>query len=85
MNPRRSSFRSVLGIGAGAVALSHGARAQQAIATLQSNPGAALPVVTPDIAELPFTMENGLKVFHLIAEPVKQVIIPGRTFDLLEF
>jgi FtsP/CotA-like multicopper oxidase with cupredoxin domain len=44
-----------------------------------------VPVVTPDIGDLPFTMDNGVKVFHLIAEPVKQMIIPGRTFDLWGF
>ena len=80
MNPRRSFFRSVLGLGAGAVALSNVSRAQQL-----PNSGAALPVLTPDISDLPFTMENGVKVFHLIAEPVKHVIIPGRTFDLWGF
>jgi manganese oxidase len=77
MNPRRSFFKSVLGMGAGAVVLSRISRAQPA--------GASLPVVTPDVADLPFTMEGGVKVFHLIAEPVKQVIIPGRTFDLWGF
>jgi hypothetical protein len=45
----------------------------------------SLLVTTPDIADLPFTMENGVKVFHLIAEPVKQTIVPGRTFDLWGF
>jgi len=44
-----------------------------------------LLVTTPDVADLPFTMDNGVKVFHLIAEPVKQVIVPGRTFDLWGF
>jgi FtsP/CotA-like multicopper oxidase with cupredoxin domain len=77
MNPRRSFFRSVFGIGAGAVALTRVARAQPAIA--------AVPVVTPDVADLPFTLDGGVKVFHLTAEPVKQVIIPGRTFDLWGF
>jgi hypothetical protein len=80
MNPqRRTFFRSVLGIGAGAVALSS-ARAQQTAEPPQ--PGVVVPVVTPDITDLPFTMDNGMKVFHLIAEPVKQTIVPGRTFDL---
>jgi hypothetical protein len=77
MNPRRSFFKTVLGIGAGAVALSRGARAQQA--------GVPVPVVTPDIADLPFAMDNDVKVFHLVAEPVKQEVIPGRTFDLWGF
>ncbi len=44
-----------------------------------------VPVTTLDVADLPFTLDNGVKVFHLIAEPVKQMIIPGRTFDLWGF
>ena len=83
MDPRRRTFfRNVLGIGAGAVALSRGARAQQTIKTQQPNSGKAVPVVTPDVSDLPFTIDNGVKVFHLVAEPVKQTIVPGRTFDL---
>jgi FtsP/CotA-like multicopper oxidase with cupredoxin domain len=57
-----------------------------------ASPGAnsTLPVrvTTLDVADLPFTMDNGVKVFSLVAEPVKQVIIPGsmgRTFDLWGF
>jgi manganese oxidase len=30
-------------------------------------------------------MDNGVKVFQLVAEPVKQTVIPGRTFDLWGF
>jgi len=41
--------------------------------------------LTPDIADLPFTLDNGVKVFQLTAEPVKQIVIPGRTFDLWGF
>ena len=44
-----------------------------------------VPVTTPDISDLPFTMDSGVKVFNLVAEPVKQVIVPGRTFDLWGF
>lgn len=40
------------------------------------------PMVTPDVADLPYEMDGGVKVFHLIAEPVKQEIVPGRTVDL---
>ena len=79
MNPRRNFFRGALGWAAAATAL-------QKVASAQGR--APLPVVTPDIADLPFTIENGVKVFRLIAEPVKQVIIPGsmgRTFDLWGF
>ena len=45
----------------------------------------SVPVITPDIADLPFTVDNGVKVFNLIAEPVKQTVLPGRTFDLWGF
>jgi hypothetical protein len=44
-----------------------------------------IPVTTPDVADLPFTCENGTKVFHLIAEPVKQSILPNKTLDLWGF
>jgi manganese oxidase len=50
-----------------------------------SVPRGSVPVTTLDIADLPFTMDNGVKVFNLIAEPVKQLIVPGRTFDLWGF
>ena len=85
MNPRRSFFRSILGGGARAVVLAQTARAQQVRSTDQPNSGPPVPVLTPDIADLPFTMDNGVKVFQLVAEPVKQTVVPGRTFDLWGF
>src|SRR6266849_2109770 len=47
-----------------------------------SQVGIALPVETPDVPKLPWEMDSGVKVFHLIAEPVKQEIFPGRVVDL---
>ncbi|HYW41742.1 MAG TPA: copper oxidase [Bryobacteraceae bacterium] len=85
MNPRRSFFKTVLSFAAGSAALSRAARGQRPIATPQPNSGAAVPVVTPDIDDLPFTTDSGVKVFHLVAEPVKQTVVPGRTFDLWGF
>ncbi len=41
-----------------------------------------LPVQTPDVPNLPFELDNGVKVFHLIAEPVKQEIFPGKILNL---
>jgi FtsP/CotA-like multicopper oxidase with cupredoxin domain len=35
------------------------------------------PVITPNGSRLPWKMENGVKVFHLIAEPVKSEFAPG--------
>lgn len=44
--------------------------------------GGFLPVETPDMPKLPWKMENGVKVFHLVAEPVKREFLPGKTFDV---
>jgi hypothetical protein len=44
-----------------------------------------IPVTTPDVADLAFSLENGTKVFHLVAEPVKQAILPNRMLDLWGF
>jgi FtsP/CotA-like multicopper oxidase with cupredoxin domain len=41
-----------------------------------------LSVQTPDIPDLPWTMDNGVKVFHLVAEPVKRQIHPHKTIDV---
>ena len=84
MNPRRHFFRSVLGFWAGAAVLTEAARAQHPH-TESANSETPVPIITPDIEDLPFTLEKGVKVFHLTAEPVKQTIIPGRVFDLWGF
>jgi FtsP/CotA-like multicopper oxidase with cupredoxin domain len=41
-----------------------------------------LPVETPDIPDLAWKMDNGVKVFHLVAEPVKRQIHPNKTIDV---
>jgi hypothetical protein len=46
--------------------------------------GPFVPVETPDVPNLPFRMDGNIKEFHLIAEPVKQEIVPGRIVDLWE-
>jgi FtsP/CotA-like multicopper oxidase with cupredoxin domain len=45
----------------------------------------AVSVQTPDIPDLPWEMDNGVKVFRLVAEPVKQQIIPGKILDVWSF
>ncbi len=35
------------------------------------------PVVTPNGSTLPYEMKNGVKEFHLVAEPVKREFAPG--------
>jgi FtsP/CotA-like multicopper oxidase with cupredoxin domain len=79
---RRNFFTRLTSLGTGVLA------ARQALSAQQVNSpagGAPVPVITPDLADLQFATENGVKVFHLIAEPVKQMIVPGRTFDLWGF
>jgi hypothetical protein len=39
-------------------------------------------VETPDVPELPWRMAGGAKEFHLIAEPVKQELVPGKVVNL---
>jgi hypothetical protein len=83
MNARRNFFKNLFQLGAGGVAVSNLASAQQNQPAI--HPGGSVSVQTPDIDDLPFTLDNGVKVFHLTAEPVKQLIVPGRTFDLWGF
>ena len=40
-------------------------------------PGELVPVVTPDVPKLPFTVENGVKVFRLTAEVVECEFVPA--------
>ena len=42
---------------------------------------AYLPVITPNGSTLPFKMDHGVKVFHLIAEPVKRELAPGMVIN----
>ncbi len=95
MNHRRSFFRSAFGIGSAAMAAS--ARGAQNAGN-QNRAGAPRPRMaeahaaglststqTPDLPDLPFAIDNGVKVFHLIAEPVKRRIAPDKTLDLWGF
>jgi FtsP/CotA-like multicopper oxidase with cupredoxin domain len=66
---RRSFFRSALAWGAGMMAAPQ----------LNSAEGPPPMVQTPDVPNLPHTMDNGAKVFHLIAEPVTRRISPFKT------
>ncbi|MBV8551059.1 MAG: copper oxidase [Acidobacteriaceae bacterium] len=75
MSNRRSFFRSALGLGAGLISKSAGAGSVSPPVAVQS----------PDLQDLPFTVDNGVKVFHLIAEPVRQQIAPNKIVDAWGF
>ena len=93
MNTRRSFLQRALALGAGVASVPHlfaedstsSVSPDSRSAHRTSGTGFGVPVQTPDISDLPFTTENGVKVFHLIAEPVKQQIIPGKVLDLWGF
>lgn len=44
--------------------------------------GLLLPVSTPDLPPLPHKLENGIKVFHLVAEPVQRRLVPFKTMSV---
>src|SRR5437867_3210660 len=44
--------------------------------------GILQPLVTPDVPILPFKVENGVKVFNLVAEPVKRQIAPFKMMEV---
>ena len=86
MSNRRSFLQRAIALGAGLVASpklfaenSGGSNSATRFETDHSRPtGYAVVVETPDVPNLPFTMDNGVKVFRLIAEPVKRQLAPGR-------
>jgi len=54
----------------------------KALRSKQGSTSSWIPARTPDVPDLPFTWDNGIKVFHLVAEPVKRQITPTQTLDL---
>src|ERR1700740_2736300 len=97
-NNRRSFLARALGLRAGLVHAplfadeatrrgpdSGSARPMHDLARTGGGPARNIPVTTPAVADLAFSLENGTKVFHLIAEPVKQSILPNKTLDLWGF
>ncbi len=86
MKSRRGFLSGVLGLGAGLAA--HAVSQVQNESHPSKKPKAGAPttrpvlVQTPDVPQLPFRMDGGVKEFHLIAEPVKQELMPGKIVDL---
>jgi FtsP/CotA-like multicopper oxidase with cupredoxin domain len=80
---RRDFFRLGFGAAAGWVASGEAAAGPTSKAltraVVDSLPGAPpLPVETPDLPKLPWTLDNGVKVFHLTPEVVKSRFVPWR-------
>jgi hypothetical protein len=92
MKNRRDFLRNAFGLGAGLAAaprlLAEPTQARgegmdmahMGNATRRSR--GIVSVETPDAPHLPWRIVNGAKEFHLIAEPVKQELIPGKVLNL---
>jgi manganese oxidase len=82
MMNRRDLLRTSLAL-AGSAALAKGDPATAAASAPDDggapHPAGYTPVVSPNGSTLPFTMKNGVKEFHLIAEPVEREFAPGMT------
>ena len=93
MKNRRDFLRNTLGLGAGLAAAPRLFAAPHATGTgidmdmkmshadERSN-NQIVSVESPDVLQLPWRMDGNIKEFHLVAEPVKQEIFPGRMIDL---
>ena len=93
MKNRRDFLRKTFGLGAGLAAAPHLFAAPQAnragmnmhmdhMSHGAPPSGRIVSVETPDIPDLAFTMDGDVKVFHLVAEPVKQQVAPGKVLTL---
>jgi manganese oxidase len=90
MSTRRNFLQRAVAVGSGLFAVprllakqSHSPSVAKTDTGRSEKPPAVIQ--TPDVADLPFRLDNGVKEFHLIAEPVKQELLPGKTVDLWGF
>jgi FtsP/CotA-like multicopper oxidase with cupredoxin domain len=67
---------------AGSLAAEHARVIAEQRRPLAADRGEFRSVVTPDVPDLAFEMDGSVKVFHLVAEPVRQEIFPGKILNL---
>ena len=91
---RRSFFRNASILGAGLMSWTESMRAQKSpphhsqgahLPRGRISPNAGAPAVrmqSPDILDLPFTLDGETKVFRLIAQPLKRQIVPWKTLHI---
>jgi FtsP/CotA-like multicopper oxidase with cupredoxin domain len=80
---RRNFFRLGLGLTAGWMVAREtpvGPALARAAADLPG-PSPSLPVETPDLAKLPWTLDGGVKVFHLTCDVVQSRFVPWKEFN----
>jgi len=84
---RRDFLQGAMAIGAGAMVRGESAEPRARVDADKGRGTAGAgdayrAVVTPDVPDLAFEMDGGVKVFNLVAEPVKQEIYPGKILNL---
>jgi FtsP/CotA-like multicopper oxidase with cupredoxin domain len=93
---RRNFLQAALGVTAGTVGSwvsramaqpgGHGSAGGAArLSTVAPPPpgtGTPLPVTVPDVPKLPWVRDGDVKVFRLVAEPIKAEFVPGRVVDV---
>jgi manganese oxidase len=85
MSSRRTFIQSAIGAATVLGGASRLLGMNRKRASDRPNDSTPLPVDTPDVQALPFTIDNGVKVFQLTAEPVKRKIAPWKTIDCWGF
>lgn len=94
MKDRRTFLQHALALGTGVLAVpklfgqwqdTSGSHSSMGNMDMSHSNTEANLVQTPDVADLPFRLDGGVKEFHLIAEPVKQEFNPGRVVNLWGF
>ncbi len=99
MSDRRSFLRNFFTLSAGVAATAKAFAAQKnemphnvhmgheshKTVPARSRTARSVLVETPDVADLPWRMDGNVKEFHLIAEPVKQELMPGKQAALWGF
>ena len=87
---RRTFFRNAGILGAGLMSWTKSLRAQKPPGVSPSGvrparprvTGPPVPMQSPDIRDLPFTLDGGVKVFHIVAEPLRRRIVPWKSLDV---
>ena len=85
-----STRRSFMGRALGALLAARGLSAQTmhmppATPAHPQSTGRQIPVVTTDVGDLAYTMDGSTKVYHLVAEVLRQKIHPDKTIDVWGF
>ena len=94
MSDRRTFLQRAFGLGAGLLASrpvfasdtsQRQASRAEALRPTDAHRRFPAPVITTDVGDLPYTLDNGVKVFHLTAQVMKRQIAPDKTIDVWGF